>query len=74
MELDCGFTQGDQWFRYRAAAIIVENECVLCAGNAKADYFYSVGGGVHVGNVPRMPSGVKCWRRRASPMRWTAWR
>ncbi len=49
MELDCGFTQGNQWFRYRAAAIIVENECVLCAGNAKADYFYSVGGGVHVG-------------------------
>ena len=51
MELDCGFTRGNQWFRYRAAAIIVENDCVLCAGNEKADYFYSVGGGVHVGET-----------------------
>ena len=48
MDFDCGFTKGDNWFRYRAAAIIIENGCVLVAGNDKENYFYSVGGGVHV--------------------------
>ncbi|MBE6775603.1 MAG: NUDIX domain-containing protein [Ruminococcaceae bacterium] len=46
---DCGFTKENNWFRYRAAAIIVENDCVLLASNSKADYFYSVGGGIHMG-------------------------
>lgn len=46
---DCGFTKENYWFRYRAAAIIVEDECVLFAGNERDDYFYSIGGGVHMG-------------------------
>jgi 8-oxo-dGTP pyrophosphatase MutT (NUDIX family) len=46
---DCGFTKENNWFRYRAAAIIVENGCVLLATNDKVDYFYSVGGGVQMG-------------------------
>lgn len=46
---DCGFTKENNWFRYRAAAIIVEDECVLFAGNEKEDYLYSIGGGVHMG-------------------------
>lgn len=46
---DCGFTRGQDWFRYRAAAIIVEDGCVLLVGNEKEDYLYSVGGGVHTG-------------------------
>ena len=33
MELNCGFTNGNKWFRYRAAAIIVEEGYVLFAGN-----------------------------------------
>ena len=49
--MDCGFTAGNQWFRYRAAAIIVENGCVLLAGNEEEDYLYSVGGGVHHGET-----------------------
>ncbi|MBQ2735358.1 MAG: NUDIX hydrolase [Clostridia bacterium] len=49
--MDCGFTKGSKWFRYRAAAIIVENGCALLVGNANEDYFYSVGGGVHVGET-----------------------
>lgn len=49
MMYDCGITKGNKWFRYRAAAIIVENGCVLFAGNENADYFYSIGGGVHMG-------------------------
>ena len=51
MEHDCGFTKENKWFRYRAAAIIVENGCVLFAGNERDNYFYSVGGGVHMGET-----------------------
>lgn len=46
---DCGFTKENNWFRYRAAAIIIENDCVLFAGNELENYYYSVGGGVHMG-------------------------
>lgn len=46
---DCGFTKENHWFRYRAAAIIVENDCVLFACNETDDYLYSIGGGVHMG-------------------------
>lgn len=49
--IDCGFTKENNWFRYRAAAIIVENDCVLFVGNESEDYYYSVGGGVHVGET-----------------------
>ncbi|MCR4941008.1 MAG: NUDIX domain-containing protein [Treponemataceae bacterium] len=49
MEYDCGFTKDKKWFRYRAAAIIVEEGCALFAGNEKDDYYYSIGGGVHMG-------------------------
>lgn len=48
---DCGFTKEDNWFRYRAAAIIVENECVLFVGNKNENHLYSVGGGVHMGET-----------------------
>lgn len=51
MEYNCGFTQDNKWFRYRAAAIIVENGCVLFAGNEKDDYYYSIGGAVHMGET-----------------------
>ena len=48
---DCGFTKENKWFRYRAAAIIVENDCVLFACNEIDDYYYSVGGGVQHGET-----------------------
>ena len=51
MEYNCGFTKDRQWFRYRAAAIIVEDGCVLFAGNEKEDYLYSIGGAVHMGET-----------------------
>ena len=50
-QFDCGFTRDTNWFRYRAGAIIVENGCVLLVGNAKENYLYSVGGGVHMGET-----------------------
>lgn len=48
MERDCCFTDENNWFRYRAAAIIIENGSVLLIGNQKENYLYSVGGGVHM--------------------------
>ena len=34
MDNDCGFTRRAQWFRYRAAAIIIENGAVLAVKKA----------------------------------------
>ena len=48
MAFDCGFQKENNWFRYRAAAIIVEDGGVLFAGNANEDYLYTIGGGVHM--------------------------
>lgn len=48
---DCGFTKDNNWFRYRAGAIIIEDDCVLFAGNELEDYYYSIGGGVHMGET-----------------------
>lgn len=50
-ELDCDIKNGNRRFRYRAAAIIVENGCVLFVGNANEPYLYSIGGGVHMGET-----------------------
>lgn len=50
-EYDCGFTRDNKWFRYRAGAIIIEDNKVLLATNEKEDYYYSVGGGVHIGET-----------------------
>lgn len=47
--MDCGFQNGDRWFRYRAAAIIIEDGYVLFAKNELDSYYYSIGGGVHLG-------------------------
>lgn len=51
MMYDCGFTRENQWFRYRAGAIIIEKDCVLFARNERDDYLYSIGGGVHMGET-----------------------
>lgn len=39
------------WFRYRVAAVIIEDNHILLARseNEADDYYYSVGGGVHLG-------------------------
>ena len=51
MEHNCGFINDKKAFRYRAAAIIVEEGCVLFARNDEDDYYYSVGGAVHMGET-----------------------
>lgn len=48
---DCGFIKESNWFRYRAGAIIIENDRVLFAGNENENYLYSIGGGVHMGET-----------------------
>ena len=48
MKYDCAFQVDNKKFRYRAAAIIVENNCVLFASNELEDFYYSIGGAVHI--------------------------
>ena len=43
MEYDCGFTNDNKRFRYRAAAIIVEDRCVLFAGTANIEIIKKYG-------------------------------
>ena len=50
-EKDCCFEKDKYWFRYRAAAIIIEDNCVLMAKNDIDDYYYSIGGGIHLGET-----------------------
>ena len=51
MQKDCGFTTDEYVFRYRAAAIIIEDGYVLYAKNSTADYYYSIGGAVKTGET-----------------------
>lgn len=48
MNFDCCFTKDKNWFRYRVGGIIIEDDCVLYVRNNIDDYYYSVGGGVHM--------------------------
>ncbi|MFA9466224.1 MAG: hypothetical protein ACERKN_18310 [Velocimicrobium sp.] len=40
---DCCFANENKWFRYREAAVIIDDNCVLFAKseNKADDYFYS---------------------------------
>lgn len=49
--MDCGFLNGDEWFRYRSCGIIVEEGYVLFVSDDGFDYLYSVGGGVRHGET-----------------------
>ena len=50
-ENDCAIRGDGLWFRYRACGLTIEDGCVLFAGNNTEDYYYSVGGAVHVGET-----------------------
>ena len=65
MDQDCGFKKGDKWFRYRSGAIIVEDDCVLFAGNEVDDYYYSIGGGVHMGESSEQAIKEKSSKKQA---------
>lgn len=46
---DCCFCIGKDWFRYRVGAIIVSDEHALFSYGESCGYYYTVGGGVHIG-------------------------
>ncbi|MCL2538326.1 MAG: NUDIX domain-containing protein [Alphaproteobacteria bacterium] len=49
---DVCFQTGDcRRFRLRAAAIIIEDGCVLFAGNDSEKYYYSIGGAIELGET-----------------------
>lgn len=50
-DLDCGFSRGDKWFRFRVGAIIIEKEKILFVRNRREEFYYTVGGGVHLGET-----------------------
>ncbi len=47
----CFQTTDNRRFRLRAAAIIIENNHILFASNASETYYYSIGGGVELGET-----------------------
>ena len=47
----CFQTDDDRRFRLRAAAIIIENGCVLFATNDVEKYYYSIGGAIELGET-----------------------
>ena len=58
MEHNCSFGNEQLKFRYRSAGVIIENNCVLMVTNDNADYYYSIGGRVHIGESAE--EDVKC--------------
>lgn len=52
-ETDCCFCVGKDWFRYRVGAIIIAEGYALFAHNNQDNYYYSVGGGVHINECSR---------------------
>lgn len=68
MEHNCGFIDGNFKFRYRAAAVIIKDDSVLMVTNDNVDYYYSIGGAVHLGEKAEdavlrevyEESGLKC--------------
>ena len=51
MKYDCGFEKGNNWFRYRTGGIIVHNNKMLFVKSSIGNYYYMIGGGVHLGET-----------------------
>jgi hypothetical protein len=49
MKYDCGFSKGKNRFRYSAGGIIVNNGKMLFVKSGIGDYYYMIGGAVHMG-------------------------
>lgn len=61
MNYDCGFLKENKWFRYRTGGIIVNNDKMLFVKCGVADYYYIIGGAVHMGETSE-----KCIEREMS--------
>lgn len=53
MKYDCGFEKGDNWFRYRTGGILIHDNKMLFVKSAIGDYYYMIGGGVHLGETSK---------------------
>ena len=51
MNYDCGFEKGNNWFRYRTGGILIYNHKMLFVKSKIGDYYYMIGGGVHMGET-----------------------
>ena len=51
MKYDCCFTKESNWFRYRTGGILLHDDKMLFVKCAVDDYYYMVGGGVHLGET-----------------------
>lgn len=51
MEYDCGFEKGNNWFRYRTGGFLIHNNKMLFVKSAIGNYYYMIGGGVHLGET-----------------------
>lgn len=51
MKYDCGFEKGNHWFRYRTGGILIHDKKMLFVKSAVGDYYYMIGGGVHMGET-----------------------
>ena len=73
MAKDISYTQGQERFRYRAAALIIEEEALCVISSPSEDYFYSVGGAVRFGETPKKLSSEKFSKRQDKSMRLKSW-
>lgn len=51
MKYDCGFEKENNWFRYRTGGILIHNNKMLFVKSSVGDYYYMIGGGVHLGET-----------------------
>lgn len=51
MKYDCGFDRGNYHFRYRTGGILIHEGKMLFVKCAVGDYYYLIGGGVHLGET-----------------------
>ena len=49
MKYDCGFQKENNWFRYRTGGILIHDNKMLFVKSSIGDYYYMIGGGVHMG-------------------------
>ncbi|MBQ3543603.1 MAG: NUDIX domain-containing protein [Lachnospiraceae bacterium] len=53
MKYDCGFEKGNNWFRYRTGGFLIHNNKMLFVKSNIGDYYYMIGGGVHLGETSK---------------------
>jgi len=51
MKYDCGFQKENNWFRYRTGGILIHDNKMLFVKSSIGDYYYMIGGGVHMGET-----------------------